>query len=39
MANCEKKTIGVVSSIIVIVVIVAVKFVGSNTIVHLLKFW
>ncbi|MEY9979053.1 preprotein translocase subunit SecE [Lysinibacillus sp. RC79] len=39
MANSGKQTIGIVSSVIVIIAIMAVKFVGINTIVHLLKFW
>ena len=39
MANSGKKATGVVLSIIVIIAIMAVKFVGINTVVHYLKFW
>ncbi|EAZ86990.1 hypothetical protein BB14905_18430 [Bacillus sp. B14905] len=38
MANSGKKATGVVLSIIVIIAIMAVKFVGINTLVHYLKF-
>lgn len=39
MANSGKKTTGVVLSIIVIILIMAIKFVGINTLVHYLIFW
>ncbi len=39
MANFGIKDTEVVLSIIVIIAIMAVKFVGINTLVHYLKFW
>jgi hypothetical protein len=39
MANLGKQTIGIISSIIVIVAIMAIKFVGINMLVHFFKFW
>lgn len=39
MANSGKQTIGIVTTIIVIIAIMAVKFIGINTIVHFLKLW
>lgn len=39
MANSGKQTIGIVTTIIVIIAIMAIKFIGVNTIVHFLKLW
>ncbi len=39
MAGSGKRSPGVVLSIIVIIAIMAVKFVGINTLIHYLKFW
>lgn len=39
MANSGNKGIGLVLSIIVIITIMAVKFIGINTIAHYLKNW
>lgn len=39
MANSGKQTIGIVTTIIVIIAIMAIKFIGINTIVHFLKLW
>lgn len=39
MANSGKKATGVVLSIIVIISIMAIKFIGINTLVHYLNFW
>lgn len=39
MANSGKQTIGIVTTIIVIIAIMAMKFIGINTIVHFLKLW
>lgn len=39
MDNSSKNTTRVVLSIIVIITIMAIKFIGVNTLVHYLKLW
>lgn len=39
MTNSRKQATGVILSVIVIGIIMAIKFIGINALVHFLNFW